>query len=329
MSELVGVPDDFVGSAGSQLLLSPSALLVGVVAPVPLSYRCSLSVYDANDGRPVGGPLDLGDFGRATFIDDETLLLTGEKQLLRWRVADEVPEVALPVPGLVRNLAVDPDCRRVAYVFNCTEGERRSWRMVALADLDTGEQLWEGLAPFSCLHLGDLTFTPGGRFVVVDLDEGGGSEAYALMLFEAATGRRTQTFYTQHGIWGTAVAPDDETFVVFADHELAVYELASADPVRTLPPPREWKYPFAQWRFPVAMCFARDGSWLRVFGDTGTWVRLEPVKGKVLQRGKLPAALGNLVVSANGRAVAGVTEDNTLAVFPLGDPSKPKRRTKK
>lgn len=318
MGELIVLPDKFIAGAGSQLVLNPSGSLVGVVAREQHSYRHSLTVYNAADGRPVGDPLDLSPLGCAKFIDDETLLLTGEKQLLRWRAADEVVEVALSVPGMVTNLAVDAERQRVAYVFDYKEEERRGWRRVALADLNTGEQLWEGSAPFGCLSLGDLTTTPGGRFVVVDLCEEDG--AYALMLCDAATGQRVQTFYTQSGVWGTAIAPDEETFVVFTLYELAVYELAGADPVRTLPLPRELH---------IAMNFAPDGSWLRVFSDTGAWVRLELAKGKVLQRGKLPLVMGNLVVSANGRAVAGVTKDNMLAVFPLDEPNKPKKKRKK
>lgn len=319
MSQPIVVPQELADGDGT-LLLNPGATRVAVVSTQPRTHRHAVAVYDVADGRLIGGPFDLGAHECAGFLDDDTLLFAVEGDVLRWRATGAV-ELVQSVPGVIEALACAPGPDRIAYVLRHQEPQQFGWRMAALSELGADEQSWEIFTPFSNVHFGKLAFAPGSRFVVVELIEGGGSENYGLLLCDAATGRRVQTFYTRGGL-GSAAFANGEAFVVAADGELDVHERASADAVRTLELPDDLGQS-------TAVGFGPDGSWLRVIAPGGVWARVDLATGAVVETGELPVPLAtyyNLAFTADGRAAAGVTEDNTVAVFAFDDEPERGRR---
>ncbi len=313
MAKAIRVPEVFP-DGNDALLLNPSGTLVAVFTFDRKRYnRHTLAVYSALDNRPLAKPMQLGDCRGVAFIDDRTLLILDEKRCLRYRPPTKPKAFASFDDGFLCALAAQPGVPWFAVIL-ADDQAREHWQVV-LADLKSGARKWTLALPQG-LDADGLTLSRDGRLVAVELAPSRSQER-SLMVFDAATGKPVQTWYSEREVWAMTFAPDGSLFTFVekghADVALVVYELSSGDPVRTLRLPRSFKGGSALYCAP-------DGSWLDAIDWEGYWVRLDLAHGRVLEQRKYPVALAwsCVAVSANGQVAAGVMEDRTVAVWTLG-----------
>jgi hypothetical protein len=310
----IRVPEDF--GYPEYLLLNPSGTLLGVFAcDREVGGPPNLALYSATDGQRVGEPLKLEDSRGLGFISDDTLFIANERTLLRWQPPNK-PELVPSSGAYLYGLAVCP--ARDIFALVVEEGEGYyAWR-VLIGNIRTGNPLLTIDAPLD-LKIGSAALSPGGRFVAIGLTQMR-CEERALMICNAQTGQRVQTFYAPRGAWNVTFAPDEASLFCFVEEgirgeSLALFDLGSGDPIRHFALPDTLGAG-------LAIFFPPDPRRLNVLGRTGACVQFDRATGRALNQFDPPVPLAENTenaVSANGRVAAGVAQDHTVVVWALGD----------